>query len=292
MYNNLRCKATDAWPTFNNNPTTLAGGQWTVTIPLIAIKEMCPVIRTPFHGLTITIRKIFESWQTLIDFEDDVDIKNIVGGLEIVNLEIEAEGVFLDTGARAACANTDAPADVPFEVVPKTRRSNKTVVRVDYDFDRILTNVDSKSKIDFDLSSSIGNWVPNMTYMMITYRPKVPITNPHPITYMEFSAHGRLSVVYDHVDLEEINWIQCGLLAPRGAMTAQDTYSEFVYLFPFAKDFMNKYPTTWQSLLGYNSVILGVESNGPIPDGTFHFMVESLNVRRFGSGISALTHPT
>jgi hypothetical protein len=277
--NNTMCRAHGKWPTFNNNPKYIGlDDQWTVSIP-IHTHRLTPMVRMTLHEFVVDINYMFGSWETLIDGPAD--------GMRILDMSIAADGIYLESEARKACAlatYTDPKLIPP----PKPIKTDRWITRVDTSETILFENVDRDRDMKYNLmDGEIGKGF-GLTYLLIVYTPQPnAVSTVHPIKRLEITVDERHLVDYDYIELEELNWTQCGLISPRSQSTLLAP-KDFMYLVPFSKDFTNKYPTTWQPTLR-NSIMLKFESDVPIPSGKFGLLAGSMNLRLFTSGMTGLS---
>jgi len=273
LKNNTMCRSRNKWPTFNNNPDNLrdpATERWIVSIPIM-LETVIPLIKLFWHATSFVLHDFFKEWDDLV-----IGPKGFKG--DEFDLWLECEGVFLDRPSRAALANEGTKVVIPTQTVHQFKflESQESIIN------KHIPKGNKCAKIRLDINDCA-------TYIVISYTPDERMfANSHPIKKIEVQGNANTMAIYDYVDLEELNWLRCGVLSPISETRGISMCDTFLYLIPFCRDALKENPTCWLDARRLDNFTLCLESKENIPEGSMSFMVQGINIRNYSMGMTGL----
>lgn len=280
--NNSMCKSRGLWPTFNNNPANIAdpsSERWVLIIPVM-FKNPIPVIKLYWHEVRINVLNVFKRWQDLTE--------NMADNQDTSSFEIDAvlkvDGFFLEDKCRRGCAQDNLKPEITLPAV------GHGLIMEKQDFTDFAECVsDGRTCI---YMRTLMNGI--VTHMILAYTVNTEIpTNSHPVNSISVSLNGFEFAIYDHVDLEEMNWLKCKMLSPISESKGKTMCKTFLYLIPFTFDPLSDFPTSWLEAGKFDNIILVISAKKGsfLPPGEIKCMYQSLNIRRYLTGMTGLVNP-
>ena len=277
LKNNTIARARDRWPAFNNNPGNLADPSrenWIVSIPLMPEQTMA-LIKMGWHHSCIWVYNLFERWDDLIDGLDGRDFNDTD-----FEMWLQCDSIYMDHVSRAGAARDKTPI-----VLCRGFQLPETNTMLDRQ-ERIAMGRVPGGLSQVTLCPYMGGCI---THIVISYTPDdVLPANAHPLHYLQIFGNGHSLAVYDHVDLEELNWLRCGLLSPMGEVKGRDACNTFMYLVPFCADAFSDYPTSWLDASQLEHLEFKLSSDRELPAGSIGFLTQNMNIRKYATGMTGL----
>ena len=277
--NNAIARARDRWPTFNNNPDNVADPsreRWIVSIPILP-ELVVPLIKMYWHDSRMHLERMFNRWEDLIDGPVGSDFD----GTDF-EISLDCEGVFLERAPRAACANSTKPVlcrGTPLAVADICLVKQDRAISRDR-IDRGMTNYRLHQNLDLCV-----------THVVLAYTTDATLpANAHPLRHLEIRGNGAILAKYDYIDLEELNWLKCGLLSPMGELKGNSECNTFLYLVPFCADAFSDYPTSWLEASRLERLEFLLSSDCELPAGYINILAQNLNIQKYATGLTRMMY--
>lgn len=132
-----------------------------------------------------------------------------------------------------------------------------------------------------------------LTHLILMFKTKHAIPrHSHPIGQLKLHYKQCIIQQYDHIDLEELNWLRCELVPPLHCINKLNTATDtFVYLVPLSREAFKHPPTCWIELR-QSALTLQLYGflNAPIPQGELHIIHDHINVRIYNHGLTCIKY--
>ena len=273
--NNAIARSRGMWPKYSNSPKNHdTSKEWTVAIPLMDV-DVIPLLSLFWHDS----RTIFEKFHDLAGM---VNGKTAAGDAVFpVRVVFTVECIYLDQDSRRSIAD-----GVP---VVLAMDDASTIKKLKYVFKQNVTVVESVPEtIETTMQIRLTGNLPT-TYIICIYKLNVPVwPEEDPVDCMDVVLNASTFQHFDKMELEELNWLRCGVLSPmkysKGRGELVDT---FYYLIPFGSDCMvaNDVATTWVNMGRLDRAVLLVTSKSKLLPGTLTVVAETLNVKKYLAGM-------
>lgn len=278
MKNNSMCKSRGLWPIFNNNPANIdpSKDRWVLTIPIM-FSNCIPVIKLFWHESRIDIINTFERWQDLTEnMPDDQNTSKIE-----LDVTLCCDGFYLDRKCRAACATEDTkPVLTPVMFGRNTLLEKQDIIE--------------SADCVYGETSCIRIKGPTqglLTHSILAYTvdEEIPF-NSHPVNSMVITVNGMPIETYYYVEMEELNWLKCGMLSPISESKGNSLCKTFLYLIPYTFDPLSDFPTCWLEAGTFDNLIFTLEAKmgSKLPRGEIKIMSQALNIRKYRTGMTGL----
>lgn len=281
--NNAMCRARDSWPSFNNDPDNITDPsteQWTITIP-IDTRLVCPLVKLGWHDYSLYFNGWAKTYLDLVDGGHPAHTACWDG-----RISFEYQGVIItDRASRAACCNATSHTvpDPPKEYI----RVNSVLHKEEDIFKRDLLGGKNTTALLLNDPKFSGC----LTHVILAYTPYKPVAaSCHPIKNLTVIFKGQMICNYDHVELEELNWVRCGALSPLAECKGEATHETFLYLVPFCNDTFDEYPTSWLYLAHDMSLEFRFWSDKGVPEGSLHVLTQRLNILKYATGMGGVKY--
>ena len=276
--NNAIARSRGMWPKYSNSPKNHdTSKEWTVAIPLMDA-DVIPLVSLFWHDS----RTIFEKFHDLAGMVNgNTAAEDAVFPVRVV---LTVECIYLDTDPRRSIANDGVPVVLAMD-------DASTFKKLEYVFKQNVTMVESvpdtiETTMQIRLTLSLN--LPT-TYIICIYKLNVPVCpEEDPVDCMDVVLNAHTFQHFDKMELEELNWLRCGVLSPmkysKGRGELVDT---FYYLIPFGSDCMvaNDVATTWVNMGRLDRASLLVTRKSKLLPGTLTVVAETLNVKKYLAGM-------
>jgi hypothetical protein len=203
------------------------------------------------------------------------------------DLRLCVEQVCVDSAVRKALIDVTNVQSQPTRPDPIYKAHADT--RLHRSYETSSSEIDGKFasyKIKIDES-------PTLTHLIVTLKTDKPVLQgSHPVGRLCVKLMEQTIQDYDHVDLNELNWLRCGLISPMGETKRRETYSDtFVYLVPMSREAFRDQPTCWIDMTrvdGKMTVEIKGYRGANVPAGRVEIMYDFLNILVYKFGMVGL----
>ena len=275
-------KARNMWPRFHNNPRNHRKDQeWTLAIPIMDSIDIVPIIALAWHEHRVIISKV----RDLSELVSGASVPSPMGKPQI---QLTTEQIYLDNASRkGVAADTRPNTDKDDSAKDETTSRLDVVFKQQSVYKEDIGTQQCKSRARLRFGTFI-------THIVCTYKLDKPVSvMDGPVASIEVFIDGIRFQKFDRIEVEELNWLRCGVLSPMKYRSGAETTDTFHYLIPFGSDCLipGKVATTWLSAYRFESVEIRISPAGPehyLPCGTITFAEESLNIKRYRSNMCGL----
>ena len=255
-------KARGLWPWMNNDPKShVDDKEWVLMLPLMYDKFLMigvgivdfPQYRIVLHGSTLQGKVLLQS-----------------------------EACFLGKKARASSALKMPP--VTGIETPPLITAGTWVYHQTWTIINNMDCIDGAHWMRLDITGI------RLCYCIMILRlrspsPAATAAGYHPINRLRWVMRSRTIMEMSHEDLEEMNWLRLGLVAP---IPNGCTYT---YLIPFSSDAHRDLPTTWFNVPHADRCFFEINSVDGFPEGTtLTLSGHGPDVQRVSSGMTGLLY--